>query len=74
MTPAERLSLSERVISSWEALGQPGGPITHNLRMIGEELAKLLEVATAAPDLSEEVDVVAYRYRLMKEKLKRGLN
>jgi hypothetical protein len=42
--------------------------------MIGEELAKLLEIATAAPDLASEVDAVAYRYRLMESKLKQGLN
>jgi hypothetical protein len=74
MTPSERLALSERVISSWEAHGQPGGSIAGNLRMIGEELAKLLGIATEAPDLAEEIDAVAYRYRLMEDKLKRGLN
>jgi hypothetical protein len=42
--------------------------------MIGEELAKLLEVATAAPELSEEIDAVAYRYRLIEATLKRAWN
>lgn len=74
MTPAERLALSERVLARWEAHGQPSGPIADNLRMIAEELAKLLEVATVAPELSEEIDAVAYRYRLMEAKLKRALN
>lgn len=74
MTPRARLALSEQIIGRWEAHGQPGGPIGHNLRMIGEELAKLLEVAEAAPELAGEVDAVAYRYRLMEAKLKRGLN
>jgi hypothetical protein len=74
MTPAERFALSEKVLARWEAHGQPGGPIADNLQMIGEELAKLLSIAAEAPDLAEEIDAVAYRYRVMEEKLKRGLN
>jgi hypothetical protein len=74
MTPADRLALSGAVITRWEAHGQPGGPIADNLRMIAEELAKLLEIANAAPELATDVDAVAYRYRLMEAKLRRGLN
>jgi len=74
VTPLERIELSERVISSWEGHGQPGGPIPESLRMISEELARLLEVATAAPELSGQIDEIAYRYRLMEARLKRGLN
>jgi hypothetical protein len=74
VTPRARLALSEQVIGLWEAHGQPGGSIGDNLHMIGEELTKLLEVAEAAPELASEVDAVAYRYRFMEAKLKRGLN
>lgn len=74
MKPSERLALSEKVISLWEASGQPGGSIADNLRMISEELAKLVHIATDEPRLAEEVDAVAYRYRLMEAKLKSSLN
>lgn len=74
MTPRARLALSEQVISGWEAHGQPGGPVTDSLRMIREELVKLLDIANAAPDLSADIDAVAYRYRLMEARLERGLN
>jgi hypothetical protein len=74
MKPSERLAQSENVIALWEAHGQPGGPIADNLRLIGEELTKLLSIATDAPHLAQEVDEVAYRYRLMEARLKRGLN
>jgi hypothetical protein len=51
-----------------------GGAVADNLRMIGEELGRLLDLATEAPDLANEVDEVAYRYRLMEAKLQQGLN
>jgi hypothetical protein len=74
VTPTDRLALSEQVIVQWEAQGQPGGPIDDNVRVIREELTKLLDIAAANPDLSAEIDAVAYRYRLMEMRLKRGLN
>jgi hypothetical protein len=74
MTPVARLALSERTIALWEAHGQPGGSLSDNLRLISEELAKLLTLASDAPDLAEEIDALAYRYRLMEAKLTRGFN
>ena len=74
MTPVERLDLSEQVIAGWEAVGWPTGSIPDNLRLIAEELAMLLTIAKAKPDLNERVDAIAYRYRLMEGKLRVGLN
>jgi hypothetical protein len=60
-----RLILSRRVISSWEAMGLPGGDPEDNLRMIDQELLLLAEAATP------EADELAGRYRQMAQHIRR---
>jgi hypothetical protein len=74
VSPEERLDWSERVISGWEGHGKPGGTPEHNLRMIGEELARLRGIATAEPDLTARAQGLIKRYERMVSRLKSSMN
>lgn len=63
MKPADRLALSERVISGWEAIGGPGGRLADSIRMCREEMLILVGIGDEKPALKARADEVIGRYQ-----------
>lgn len=70
MTPAERLALSERVVSGWEQMGGPTGRIADTMQMIRAEIAALTEIAGADARLGARVDDLVRRYQMVAVRMK----
>jgi len=70
VTPIQRLQLSERVITGWEAQGGPRG----RLGIIWEELSYLRRIALDEPALIERVAAVIERYERAASKLRSASN
>lgn len=70
MSPAERLVLSERTISGWEAMGGPGGRLADSIDMCHEEMLILTQLGEAEPALKSRADEVIGRYQQLVLKMK----
>lgn len=70
----ELLRQSRHIITSWEALGVPGGRAEDNLRVIREHLNKLAEVSKLRPSLAAEIETLAGRYAAIAAKIRLRAN
>jgi hypothetical protein len=74
VTPVQRLQLSERVITGWEAQGGPRGRLEDSMGIIWEELSFLRRIALDEPALIERVTAVIERYERVASKLRSASN
>lgn len=68
----DRLALSEQVITTWEAIGGPGGTPVDNLRLIDAEIAILGKLR--AGDDDERISSLIARYEAMAARLRASIN
>jgi hypothetical protein len=69
-----RIVHSRRVLAGWETMGRPVGQIEDLLRMIGQEVDALLEIAEDHPEKTATVDGLVERYRVLRDSLKAMTN
>ena len=70
MHPLDRIALSRRVITGWEAIGKPGGRPADSLLMIRDELAALAEIGRSEAGYHDDVAALTERYRVMAMKIR----
>jgi len=69
-----RIAKSRHVLAGWEAMRRPVGQIEDLLRMIGQEVDALLEIAGDHPEKTATVDDLVARYRALRSHLKAMAN
>lgn len=69
MKPRDRLALSEKVITGWEAIS-PAGRLADTNRMLRDEMVILQGVADEEPALREKAEALIARYQQLALRMK----